>query len=122
MIAARREHPAPLRHSGQSFGINAAPFVLWGVRCGLALTPVVDVMINPVKFPQMFGRLLVRLTRFVRYRRGGTQTRPIWLFLACFVCMKAAAASLYSADAAIGVVLVSTFTLAATAAAQVIGR
>ena len=122
MIAARREDPAPVRHSRQSLGIHRAPFMLWGARCGPALTPVVDVMINPVKFPQMLGRLLVRLARVGRYRRGGTQTRPIWLFVVCFVCMKAAAASLYSADAAIGVVLVSTLTLAATAAAQVIGR
>jgi len=96
--------------------------MLWVARCGLALTPVLDVMINPVKFPQMFGRLLVRLARFVRYRRGGTQTRPIWLFLACLVCMKAAAASLYSADAATVLVLVSTLTLTAAAAAQVVGR
>ena len=96
--------------------------MLWGARCALALTPVADVMINPVKFPQIFGRLVVRLARLVRYRRGGRQTRSIWLFLVCFVCIKAAAASLHSADAMIGVVLASTLTLAAAAVAQVIGR
>ncbi len=96
--------------------------MLWLARCALALSPVVDVMINPVKFPQMFSRLVVRLARFVRYRRGGQQTKPIWLFLIFFMCIKAAAANLNSTDATISVALVSTFALAAATAAQAIGR
>ena len=122
MIAASRERPAPLRHSRQWFSIHRAPFMLWVARCALPLTPVVDVIVSPVKFPQIFGCLVIRLVRFVRYRRGGAQTRPIWLFLVCFVCLKAAVASLHSADAMTGVVLVSTLSLAAAATAQVIGR
>ena len=122
MSAASREHPARVGHSGRRFTVNQAPYMFWAARCALALTPVADLMIHPVKFPQFFGRLAVRLVRFLRYRRGGTQTRPIWMFLVCFMFMKAAAASLYMADAATGVVLASTLTLAAATAAQVIGR
>jgi hypothetical protein len=122
MIAASREHRAPLRESQQWLSINRACLMLWVARCAVPLTPVADVIVNPVKFPQFFGRLAIRLLRFVRYRRGGRQTRPIWLFLVCFVCIKAAAASLHCVDATLGAVLASTFTLTAAAVAQVIGR